>query len=219
MDATQEAYLNQFSTPTFQEILNAVRNNDGDTTMVVVCEYSWPVGYGRELGEALQHNTVVSTLVLCVNEMVDSIKEANHYKDNMGMRIEVCQGFTDKSCNPRYLDAYFGSATLLFRYIQTSMTLHTVVLREGRYPANPVTDYIRKLCVTAVARNPHLTKFQCDMKLPAEPFAFLLSTAPSLTCLCLDMSHFEGQDAQADSDIAKGLASNKTLVWSSSCIS
>jgi hypothetical protein len=186
-------------------------NNDADTTDVVVCEYAWPVGYGRELGEALQRNTVVSMLVLCVNEIVDSIEEAKHYKDNMEMRIEVCQGFTDQGFNPRYLDVYSGGATLFFRYIQTSVALRALVLREGKYPSNPVTDFICKLCVTAVARNPHLTKFQCDMKLPAVPFAYLLSTAPSLTCLCLDMSLFEGQDAQADGVIAEGLASNKTL--------
>jgi hypothetical protein len=36
---------------------------------------AWPVGYGRELGEALQNNTIVSTLTLNVNHIVDSTKE------------------------------------------------------------------------------------------------------------------------------------------------
>jgi hypothetical protein len=209
MDSDQGQY--HFRDPTFQEVLSAVRNNNADTTEIVVCEYAWPVGYGRELGEALQHNTVVSTLVLCVNEIVDSIEEMKYYKDNLDAGVLVCRGFTEKDFNPCYLDGYFGGATLLFRYIQTSVALRVVDLREGRYPSNPVTDYIHKLCLMAMARSPHLTKFQCGMKLPAEPLAYLLSTAPSLTCLCLDMSHFAGHDAQAVGGIAEGLASNKTL--------
>jgi hypothetical protein len=209
MDSTRGRF--RFRDPTYQEVLGAVRNNDADTTEVVVCEHTWPVGYGRELGEALQHNTVVSTLVLCVNEIVDAIEEFKDFKANLEAGVDVWQGINDDGFNPRYLDVYFGGATLLFRYIQTSVALRVVDLREGRYPASPVADYIRKLCLTAMARNPHLTKFQCGMKLPAEPLAYLLSTTPSLTCLCLDMSHYVGQDAQAHSVIAEGLASSKAL--------
>jgi hypothetical protein len=65
--------------------------------------------------------------------------------------------------------------------------------------------------VTAAARNPHLADFQCRVKLPAEPLAFLLSAAPSLTVLHLDLLHFDEQDSVADNIIAEGLVPNRTL--------
>jgi hypothetical protein len=201
---------------TYQEILSDVRNNDFDTTALAACEYTWPVGYGRELGEALSHNTIVSTLVLNVNDIVDGMEEAKEYTASSAKQAEgvsVWQGFEGAvpKFNPCHLDAYFGSATMLFRYIQSSAALRMVIFREGKSPSSQVTRYIRMLALTAVARNPHLTMFQVEMNLPAEPLAYLFSSAPSLKLLCMSTWDFDGKDAQADGVIAEGLASNKTL--------
>jgi hypothetical protein len=203
--------------------LSNARNNDAQATTLLCClcdvspEFegeccacACPVGYGRELGEALQNNTVVSTLTLNVNHIVDSTKEDEDYQGG-SLEACVCQGVVSDSFNPRALDVYSGSASLLLRYIQTSKALRRVILRNGPHTSNLATDYIRSLVVTAIARNPHVTDFECTVKLPAEPLAFLLSTAPSLTALHLDMCHFEEQDVAADNVIVEGLVSNRAL--------
>jgi hypothetical protein len=165
--------------------------------------------------EALSHNTVVSELLLNVNDVVDCMEELKHYEESADATDEDnfnFQGFVRRvhsTFNPLYLDAYCGGAALLLRYIQSSAALRLVGLKEGKSPSNRVTRYILLLALTAVSRNPHLAEFHVDMKLPAEPLAYLLSTAQSLTLLCMSMYHFTGQHANQDSVIAEGLASNK----------
>jgi hypothetical protein len=162
--------------------------------------------------EALSHNTVVSELLLNVNDVVDCMDELKNYEESADATDEDnfnFQGFVRRvhsTFNPLYLDAYCGGAALLLRYIQSSAALRLVGLKEGKSPSNRVTRYILFLA----SRNPHLTEFHVDMKLPAEPLAYLFSTAPSLTSLCMSTYHFAGQHANQDSVIAEGLASNKT---------
>jgi hypothetical protein len=160
----------------FLDRLRRVRSNDAATTMLIACDYSWPLGYGRHLGEALHNNTAVSTLILNVNAIVDSGEEYKEYND--------CKASLEPGVrfNPRFLDVYSGCAALLLRYIQTSAALRVMGLQEGRSPATEAAkSYFPNLVVMAIAQSaPDPFSVSCEATTRASVLSLVYSTVADI---------------------------------------
>jgi hypothetical protein len=119
-DALEMAHY--YAQRTYKDILDELRKNEPHVKDAQACESAWPLGYGQSLGEAIQNNTVISTIWLNVNDILDLRQE-----------ISVLSGnFHLGSFDPTHLESYSGSARLLLQYIRTSAALQVVALREGR---------------------------------------------------------------------------------------
>jgi hypothetical protein len=187
-------------------VLDRLRCNDPKENFPMASEQGWPLGYGRQLGEALQNNTVVDTIWLNVNDILDIREEMDLFGNYLLGKEVYAHGF-----DPRHLDSYIGSSKLLHQFLQISASLRTVLLKMGRSESHFLTDHLRDLLVTAVARNPHITKFQFDTWISPDSFSYLLSATQSITHLYFQVRHFDAQDAYHDTIMINAMVSNRTL--------
>jgi hypothetical protein len=169
-EADAIAMAHYYAQRTYKDILDELRENDPEIKDVCADESDWPMGYGQSLGEAIQNNTVISTIWLTVNDILDLRQEISLLSGN----------FRPGNFDPTQLDSYSGSARMLLQYIRTSAALQHVV-----------KDHLRNLLVVAVALNPHVLHFKCEVWIPPQVFVYLLSTSQSLTHLYLQVHRFD----------------------------
>jgi hypothetical protein len=102
---------------------------------------------------------------------------------------------------------------LLLQYIRTSTSLQAVALREGRSEPHFIKDHLLNLLVTALALNPHVLKFTCEVWIPPQALLYLLDTAQSLTHLYLVVHRFDAlaQDVAMVRAVANALVSSPKL--------
>jgi hypothetical protein len=149
---------------------------------------SYPIGYGRALGKAILDNTIVAAIGLNVRKLIRFGEEAEH-------------ATTETS----------SSASPLLRYLTNSQTLRKVTLNDGE--RHYLIDRLSGLLVRAVARNPNVFEFYCNVWLPPTSLAHLMQTTVSITRLELAVRDFYVDDSDVDTCqmVTAAFEANRTL--------
>lgn len=130
------------------------------------------------LGESLRYNSVVTELVLNVNDTVEIQFEQEDVEDIQTVEI---------------------ATYALLQYLKASRALRKVTLSGGRQTANhPITDRLYGTIAVALAHNPQTQYLKADAVVPLQDLAYLLSETRSLRDLHCHLDCFK--DAASDND-------------------
>lgn len=156
-------------------LCGALQRNDPNVTRISTRELQWiDEGYGRDLGRALQRNTVVSEIELFLPHMAASKMQLAHIDNNMNRKPKLIAERTSS----------------LIHWMERSLSLRKVKICNGNFRIDMLLEKI----LDALAENGSIQSFESDrLHVSLSLFAPFLQASTSLKILKL-CTTFDGND-------------------------
>jgi hypothetical protein len=169
-------------------LCDAIRRNDPAMSKVHLdLQGTWEPQSTRSLGEALLHNTCITTMTIAI--------KSNQFNQVSNIDVTNCP---------------------LLRYFRTSSSLRELRLWRGcpeaALPSHASNDYATSLICMALAESLSLQKLDiCEVPVTATAMAHLLQTTNTLQNLATDLYGFEHADHADQVQLAEAFAGNRSF--------